>query len=54
MPLLEAAGTAIAMGNASPEVREVAHLVAADVEQHGAAAALDAASSGWHGVNGAG
>lgn len=54
MPLLEAAGTAIAMGNATPEVREVAHLVAPDVEQHGAAAALDAASSGWHGVNGAG
>ena len=53
IPLLEAAGTAIAMGNASPEVREVAHLVAPDVEQHGAAAALDAASSGWRGVSGA-
>lgn len=53
IPLLEAAGTAIAMGNASAEVRDVAHLVAPDVEQHGAAAALDAASSSWHGVNGA-
>ena len=54
IPLLEAAGTAIAMGNASAEVREVAHLVAPDVEQHGAAAALDAASSHWRGVSGAG
>lgn len=53
LPLLEVAGTAIAMGNASAEVREAAHLVAPDVEQHGAAAALDAASAGWHGVTGA-
>lgn len=54
LPLLEAAGTAIAMGNAGPEIRALAHLVAPDVEQHGAAAALDAARSGWHGVTGAG
>lgn len=53
LPMLEAAGTAIAMGNASAEVRAAAHLVAPDVEQHGAAAALDAASSGWRGVTGA-
>ncbi len=54
IPLLEAAGTAIAMGNASAEVREIAHLIAPDVEQHGVAAALDAASSQWRGVSGAG
>lgn len=52
IPLLEAAGTAIAMGNASAAVRAVAHLVAPDVEQHGAAAALDAASAAWRGVSG--
>lgn len=50
LPLLEAAGTAVAMGNARSEVRAVAHLVAPDVEQHGAAAALDAATAAWHGV----
>lgn len=54
VPLLEAAGTAIAMGNASKEVRAVAHLIAPDVEQHGVAAALDAVSSKWRGVSGAG
>ncbi len=53
LPLLEVAGTAIAMGNAAPEVRAMAHLVAPDVQQHGAAAALDAASAGWRGVSGA-
>lgn len=51
VPLLAAAGTAIAMGNARKEVRGIAHLIAPDVEQHGAAAALDAASNGWHGVS---
>lgn len=54
IPLLEAAGTAIAMGNASREVRAVAHLIAPDVEQHGVAAALDAVTSRWRGVSGAG
>lgn len=53
LPMFEVAGTTIAMGNAAPQIREAAHLVAADVEQHGAAAALDAACSGWHGVSGA-
>lgn len=53
LPLLEAAGTAIAMGNAPRAVRDMAHLVAPDVQQHGAAAALDAAASGWRGVSGA-
>lgn len=53
LSMFEVAGTAIAMGNAAPPIREAAHLVAADVQQHGAAAALDAACSGWHGVSGA-
>lgn len=53
LPLLEVAGTAIAMGNAAPEVRAMAHLVAPDVQQHGAAAALDAACAAWRGVTGA-
>ena len=50
LPLLGAVGTAIAMGNASPDVRAAAHLVAPDVQQHGAAAALDAAVAAWRGV----
>lgn len=53
VPLLEAAGTAIAMGNAPKEVRAVAHLIAPDVEQHGVAAVLDAVCSRWRGVTGA-
>lgn len=51
LPLLAAAGTAIAMGNARKDVRDIAHLIAPDVEQHGAAAALDAACAGWHDVS---
>ena len=51
LPLLEVVGTAIAMGNASPQVRAAAHLVAPDVQQHGAAAALDAAAAAWRGVS---
>ncbi len=53
LPLLEVAGTAIAMGNATRQIREMAHLVAPDVQQHGAAAALDAAAAQWRGVTGA-
>ena len=51
LPLLEVAGTAIAMGNATPQIRAAAHLVAPDVQQHGAAAALDAAAAEWRGVS---
>ncbi len=54
LAMLEVAGTAIAMGNATRQVRDMAHLVAPDVEQHGAAAALDAAAAHWRGVSGAG
>lgn len=54
LPLLAVVGTAIAMGNAPPAVRATAHLVAPDVQQHGAAAALDAAVAEWRGVHGAG
>jgi Cof subfamily protein (haloacid dehalogenase superfamily) len=53
LSMLEVAGTAIAMGNATRQVRDMAHLVAPDVEQHGAAAALDAAAAQWRGVSGA-
>lgn len=40
--MLEAAGTAIAMGQAPSEVRGAAHLVVPDVDAHGVATALDA------------
>lgn len=40
-PLLRAAGFAIAMGSAPPELREVAHAVVADVEHDGVAEAID-------------
>ena len=40
LPMLAVAGTAIAMGDASQEVRDAAHLVTTDVESDGAAAAL--------------
>lgn len=40
LPMLEVAGTAIAMGDAAPEVRAAAHLVTAGVEADGAALAL--------------
>ncbi|HSK21644.1 MAG TPA: HAD family hydrolase [Egicoccus sp.] len=41
--MLEVAGTAIAMGQAPPEIQAVAHLVVPDVDAHGVAVALDAA-----------
>lgn len=40
--MLEVAGTAIAMGQAEPEVVEVAHLVTRAVDQDGLATAIDA------------
>ena len=42
LPMLEAAGTAVAMGQAEPPVVAAAHLVAPDVHADGAAVALDA------------
>jgi Cof subfamily protein (haloacid dehalogenase superfamily) len=47
LPMLEVAGTAIAMGQADPGVRAAAHLVVPDVDAHGVAVALDAVA-GWH------
>lgn len=43
LSMLRVAGTAIAMGQASDEVRAASHLVVPDVEAHGVAVALDAA-----------
>ena len=40
--MLEVVGTAIAMGQAPEEIREVAHLVTASVDEDGLAVALDA------------
>lgn len=40
-PMLAVAGTAIAMGQAAPEVIDAAHLVVPDVDRHGVAVALD-------------
>ena len=41
------AGTAVAMGQADPEVVEAAHLVAPTVDADGLATVLDAACAGW-------
>ena len=41
IPLLEAAGMAVAMGNAFPEVKQVSNYITLDIEQHGVAAAID-------------
>jgi hypothetical protein len=38
--MLEAAGLSVAMGNAVPEVKEVADTVTASNDEHGAALAL--------------
>jgi Cof subfamily protein (haloacid dehalogenase superfamily) len=46
LPMLAIAGTAIAMGQADPEVIAAAHLVVPDVDAHGVAVAL-AAVTGW-------
>jgi len=40
IPMLEAAGLAVAMGNAVPEVKEAAHTVTASNDEDGAALAL--------------
>ena len=42
-PMLEVAGTAIAMGQACEQVRRAAHLVVPDVDAHGVTVALDLA-----------
>lgn len=44
IPMLLLAGTAVAMGDASEQVRAAAHLVTSGVEAHGVAVALDALS----------
>lgn len=46
LSMLAVAGTAIAMGQADPEIRAAAHLVAPSVDAHGVAAALDALTAG--------
>lgn len=46
LSMLEVAGTAIAMGQAPPDIRAAAHLVAPTVDDHGVAAALEACA-GW-------
>lgn len=42
LSMLAVAGTAIAMGQAGPEIQAAAHLVAPSVDAHGVAVALDA------------
>lgn len=46
LSMLAVAGTAIAMGQADPEIRAAAHLVAPSVDAHGVAVALDALTTG--------
>jgi Cof subfamily protein (haloacid dehalogenase superfamily) len=41
IPLLQAAGVAVAMGNAFPEVKQVSDYITLDIEQHGVAAAIN-------------
>ena len=41
IPLLENAGLAVAMGNADPELKKVAHHITLDVEESGVAAAVN-------------
>lgn len=48
LPMLEVAGTAIAMGQAEPEVIAAAHLVVPEVSEHGVAVALRTIVD-WHG-----
>ncbi len=45
--MLAIAGTAVAMGQADPEVLEAAHLVAPSVDDDGIATVLDAVGRGW-------
>lgn len=51
LPMLEIAGTAIAMGQSPQAVRDAAHLVAPDVHADGVAAALDACLA-WRAADG--
>jgi Cof subfamily protein (haloacid dehalogenase superfamily) len=41
IPLLQAAGVSVAMGNAFPEVKQIAKYVTLDIEHHGVAAAIN-------------
>ena len=41
IPLLEEAGVSVAMGNAFPEVKQIADYITLDIEQHGVAAAIN-------------
>ena len=45
LPMLQVAGTAMAMGQAPEEIRAAAHLIVPEVDQHGVATALDALRS---------
>jgi Cof subfamily protein (haloacid dehalogenase superfamily) len=45
LPAIESVGWGVAMGNAEPEVLAAARLVVADVDEHGAAQAIDASAS---------
>jgi Cof subfamily protein (haloacid dehalogenase superfamily) len=54
LPMLAVAGTAIAMGQASPAVREAAHLIAPELAADGVAHALHAAAAWARGRDEAG
>jgi Cof subfamily protein (haloacid dehalogenase superfamily) len=41
IPLLQAAGVAVAMGNAFPEVKQVSDYITLNIEEHGVAAAIN-------------
>lgn len=41
IPLLKEAGMAVAMGNAFPEVKQVAHYITLPIEEHGVAAVVE-------------
>lgn len=45
LPAIDAVGWGVAMGNAEPEVIAAARLLVADVEEHGAAQAIDASAT---------
>jgi hypothetical protein len=45
LPAIEAVGWGVAMGNAEPEVVAAARLLVADVEDDGAAQAIDASAT---------
>jgi hypothetical protein len=45
LPAIEAVGWGVAMGNAEPEVVTAARLIVADVDDDGAAQAIDASAT---------